>query len=110
MAPGRSITPLNVHQVPPAAWQAPPRVGASPGDAVHWLLPVGRTWQSIVAGYVALLAIFLWILGPVALGFGIAALWASAAGHGHGRGRAWFAVVVGALVTFVLMLLVVAEL
>jgi hypothetical protein len=78
---------------------APAGLGATPSDPVHWLLPTGRTWQSIVAGYVALVAAFVWFLGPVALVLGVAALRASAAGHGHGRGRAWFAVVVGSLAT-----------
>ncbi len=74
-------------------------IGATPADPVHWLLPTGRTWQSIVAGYVALVAVFVWFLGPVALLLGVAALRASAAGRGHGRGRAWFAVVVGSAAT-----------
>jgi hypothetical protein len=110
VVPGGSITPLSAQPVPPAAWRRPPGVGAAPSDAAHWLLPLGRTWQSIVAGYVALFATVLWILGPVALGFGIAALRASAAGRGHGRGRAWFAVIVGALATFALVLAVLARL
>jgi hypothetical protein len=39
----------------------------------------------------------IWVLGPVALGLGVAALRASARGKGHGLGRGWFAVVVGVL-------------
>jgi len=69
-----------------------------PSDALHWILPVGRSWQSIVAGYVAIVALFLWPLGPVALGLGIWALVKAQRG-GHGRGRAVFAVVVGVLAT-----------
>ena len=69
-----------------------------PSDALHWVLPVGRSWQSIVAGYVAIVAMFFWPLGPVALGLGVWAL-ARARHGGHGRGRAVFAVVVGALAT-----------
>lgn len=87
---------------PPMAYGQPPvanMAGAHPNDVVHWLLPTGRTWQSIVAGYVALFALVIWILGPVALYFGLWALYASARGGGHGRGRAIFAVVVGVLST-----------
>ena len=69
-----------------------------PSDALPWILPVGRSWQSIVAGYVAIVAMFLWPLGPVALGLGIWAL-AKAQRGGHGRGRAVFAIVVGVLAT-----------
>lgn len=88
----------------------PPRVGADPSDPVHWLLPTGRTWQSIAAGYVALLAMFLWFLGPVAVGLGIWALTASRKSGAHGRGRAIFAVVVGTLATFIMVAVVLQAL
>ncbi|MET8147381.1 hypothetical protein ACIBSW_25730 [Actinoplanes sp. NPDC049668] len=68
-------------------------------------MPTGRSWQSIAAGYVALFAIVLWFLGPVALGLGIWALAKASRGHGHGRGRAVFAVVVGVLATGMLFAL-----
>lgn len=67
-----------------------------PSGALHWIVPVGRSWQSIVAGYVAILALFVWPVGPAALGLGIWAL-ARARQGGHGRGRAVFAVIVGSL-------------
>jgi hypothetical protein len=70
-------------------------VGASPSDPVHWLIPTGRSWQSIAAGYLALFAIFIWPLGPVALSMGAWALVRARRTHTHGRGRAIFAVVVG---------------
>ncbi len=79
------------------------RLGAEPDDAVHWLLPTGRTWQSIAAGYVALFATVLWFLGPVALGLGIWALSASSRTGAHGRGRAVFAIVVGGLASIALV-------
>ncbi|WP_239068829.1 DUF2510 domain-containing protein [Cellulomonas pakistanensis] len=87
---------------PATAWYPEPeRLGARPGDPVHWLLPTGRSWQSIAAGYVGLLALLVWPLGPVAVWLG---LWAIRRGRvgGHGRGRAVFAVVVGTAVTVVL--------
>jgi hypothetical protein len=92
---GRAWTP----HVAPAAQPPAPRPGAEPTDAVHWLLPTGRTWQSIAAGYVALVAVVVWVLGPIALGLGVWALTASRNGEGHGRGRAVFAIVVGGLAT-----------
>jgi hypothetical protein len=99
--------PLNLSVLPdgfvPAPYAGPaPGFGASPSDPIHWLLPTGRTWQSIVAGYLALFALLFWCLGPVVLALGVYALYASSAGHGHGRGRAWFAVVVGMLSTLAL--------
>jgi hypothetical protein len=91
---GRAWTP----HVGPAP-QAAAGVGAHPSDPLHWLVPTGRTGQSIAAGYVAIFAMFIWVLGPVALGLGVWALRRSGTTGGHGRGRAWFAVVVGVLTT-----------
>ena len=85
-----------------------PGLGASPSDPLHWVFPTGRNWQSITAGYVALFAIVIWVLGPIALGLGVAGLRASARGNGHGRGRAVFAVVVGSLATLAMLAFVVA--
>lgn len=93
------------YQVPPS-----PGPGAHPSDLVHWLVPLGRPWQSIVAGYLALFALVIWPLGPLAVGFGVAGLRVAAHRHGHGRGRAWFAVVVGVLSTLFLILVVGANL
>ena len=76
---------------------SPPQ-GSSPSEPLHWLLPIGRSWQSIAAGYVGLVALAIWPLGPVAIALGIWAM--SRARHGgHGRGRAVFAIVVGTAVS-----------
>ncbi|HEY0187923.1 MAG TPA: DUF2510 domain-containing protein [Cellulomonas sp.] len=75
---------------------APERIGAHPSDPVHWLLPTGRSWQSIVAGYLGLLALVVWPLAPFAIGLGCWALQRGRHG-GHGRGRAVFAIVAGAI-------------
>ena len=77
--------------------------GESPAGAVHWLLPTGRCWQSLVAGYVALFALVLWPLGPVALGLGVWALVRASRDGSHGRGRSIFAVVVGLSATGLLL-------
>ncbi|HYQ76460.1 DUF2510 domain-containing protein [Cellulomonas sp.] len=90
--PGYAAAPGTVWYPEPA------RLGADPRDPVHWLLPTGRSWQSIVAGYVGLLALLIWPLGPFAVWFGLWALRKGSTG-GHGRGRAVFAVVVGAAAT-----------
>ena len=79
------------------AQRAPEPSGAHPSDPVHWLLPTGRTGASIAAGYVGLVALFLWAFGPIALGLGIWAWRTSGVdGKAHGRGRAVFAMIAGA--------------
>jgi hypothetical protein len=82
----------------PAYGQPPAPDQHGPSDALHWIVPVGRSWQSIVAGYVAIVAMFVWPLGPVAIGMGAWALSRARRG-GHGSGRAIFALVVGVLAT-----------
>jgi len=89
---------------------APPGLGADPSDPVHWVLPTGRTWQSVAAGYVALFAMFLMLPGPIALGLGIWALMESRKTGAHGRGRAIFAIVVGIPTTFVTIAIVLQAL
>lgn len=87
-----------------------PSTDLGPGNGLHWVLPVGRSWQSIVAGYVGLFALFAWfmgmagtagvafgaVVGLLSVALGILAIRRASTG-GHGRGRAWFAVVAGAL-------------
>lgn len=70
------------------------RIGAHPSSVVHWLLPTGRSWQSILAGYLGLVGLLVWPLAPFAVGFGVWALRRGMVG-GHGRGRAVFAIVAG---------------
>ena len=86
---------------------APPELsqhnGAHPDQPLHWLLPTGRSGWSIAAGYVALVAMVFWPLGPVALGLGIHAIRVAGRTGTHGRGRAIFAIVVGSLTTIALV-------
>ncbi|WP_305790055.1 DUF4190 domain-containing protein [Symbioplanes lichenis] len=78
-------------------------MGSSPKDAAHWLVPTGRSWQSIVAGYLGLVTLVIWILGPVATAIGIWALRRAAREGTHGGGRAIFGIVAGALSTTLLV-------
>ncbi len=73
---------------------APAVAGAGPGEALHWVLPVGRSWQSVVAGYLGLFSMLVWVLAPFSIGVGIWAL-ARARQGGHGRGRAITGIVGG---------------
>jgi hypothetical protein len=98
------------HVSPAAVAAARPQVGAHPSDPVHWLVPTGRSWQSITAGYVAIFALFIWVLGPVALGLGVWAYMLADRTGGHGRGRSIFAVMVGVLTTIGMLVALVAML
>ncbi|MCG3181042.1 MAG: hypothetical protein BIFFINMI_03410 [Phycisphaerae bacterium] len=83
-------------------WVAPPP--PLPRDegqdaGMRLLLPVGRSWVAIAAGYLGLFAILV-IPAPLALAFGI---WAvrhiKADPKRHGMGRAIFGIVMGSLFT-----------
>jgi hypothetical protein len=67
------------------------------------MLPVGRSWQSIVAGYAGLLGLGIWVLGPFAIWFGLWALRRASTG-GHGRGRAVFGIIAGTVATALMAL------
>jgi len=77
--------------------------GESPATVTHWVLPTGRSWQSIASGYVALFAFVIWPLGPIALALGVWALVRASQQGSHGRGRATFAIIVGLLTTVILI-------
>lgn len=82
---------------------AQPGFGAAPSSVAHWMLPTGRSWQAISSGYIALFAIVIWPLGPVALLLGIWAIVRASRHGGHGRGRAVFAIVVGAITSLIML-------
>jgi hypothetical protein len=83
----------------------PPRESRGPGTVLHWIVPVGRSWQSMVAGYLAVFSIIIWVLGPAALGMGVWALARSRRENVRGTGRAVFAVVAGLLSTLAMVIL-----
>jgi len=96
---GVSWTPHTAALPPAPATGWPPAAtpdGMAPDETLHWVLPVGRSWQSVLAGYVGLVALFVWVLGPVSITLGILGLRRARTG-GRGSGRAWFAVVAGVL-------------
>lgn len=87
----------------PAA--APAGMATGPSEALHWLVPVGRSGDSIAAGYLGLLCLLLaWIavlpyafvvivpLAGVTVWLAIRALNKARSG-GHGSGRAVFGLV-----------------
>lgn len=77
------------------------RQGEHPGSVTHWLLPTGRSWQAITAGYLGLLSIGLFFLGPLSIGFGVWALVVAHRQGSHGRGRAITGIVGGLIGTMV---------
>jgi hypothetical protein len=83
----------------------PPRESRGSGTVLHWIVPVGRSWQSMVAGYLAVFSIIIWVLGPAALGMGVWALARSRRENVRGTGRAVFAVVAGLLSTLAMVIL-----
>lgn len=87
----------------PAQWCAPTPVGHDPSDPVHWLIPVGRSWQSIAAGYVGLIGLLVFPIAPFAIWLGIWALMCARRG-GHGRGRAIFGILTGVIGTVFLVM------
>jgi hypothetical protein len=83
---------------------------ANLGDdaGMRMLLPVGRSWLAILAGYAGLFAVTL-IFAPLALVLGILAIFHIRSDPKlHGMGRAIFGLVMGALGTVVLVYFLVA--
>ncbi len=85
--------------MPLAAGGARPGMGQEPTDPIHWLVPTGRSWQSIAAGYVGLFSFALFFLGPAAIVLGFLGLRAANQQGTHGRGRSIFGIVTGCVGT-----------
>lgn len=79
--------------------------GQHPDSVAHWLLPLGRSWQSIAAGYLGLVSLFLLVTGPMAIGLGIWGLRVARKQASHGRGRSIFGIVAGTFGTVVLLVI-----
>jgi hypothetical protein len=80
---------------------------ASAGQALSWLIPIGRSGWAIAAGYLGLLSILPCIGLPFSVAAVVTGILAVASINRHpkltGLGRAWFGIVVGTL-TFLLQL------
>lgn len=94
-APSPSTHGAQAATLLPGGAPGPRGVGSHPGDPVHWIVPTGRTWQSVLAGYLGVVALFVWVLAPVSVAVGVWALVDAHRRGGRGRGRAAFAVVAG---------------
>lgn len=97
--PGAAYPPVPQWSAGPPSGPPSSSFGADPRDPLHWVLPVGRSWQSIVAGYLGLVGLLVWPLAPFAVWLGIWALQKARTSDGHGSGRAWFAIVTGVIGT-----------
>ena len=96
LAPGAAAAPSTVEPLSSAD-------NHGPATPEHWLLPIGRSWQSVTVGYLGFVCLIAWIVpvfgiimgaATIALGFWAIRL---AANGGHGRGRAAFGIVCGAV-------------
>jgi hypothetical protein len=90
-------------QAPQAVAQS---LGEEPSDPMHWVLPTGRSWQTIAAGYLGLVSLFTFFPGPFAIALGVLGLRAASREGSHGRVRAIFGIVSGSIGTFIAVLIV----
>jgi hypothetical protein len=100
---GQTVTVLPPGAVPPPS--SIDELGENPG--IRLLLPVGRSFWAIAAGYAGLFAV-LFIPAPFALILGIIAIYdIKRHPKRHGMGRAIFGLVMGAIFTIGLILAIV---
>ena len=99
---GQMVTVLPPHAVPPSFEP----LGENAG--IRLLLPVGRSFWAIAAGYAGLFAV-LFVPAPIALILGIIAIYdIKRHPKRHGMGRAIFGLVMGAIFTIGLIVAIVA--
>ncbi len=99
---GQMVTVLRPGVVPPSPMQS---LGENAG--IRMLLPVGRSFWAIAAGYAGLFAVLVFP-APIALILSIVAIYdIKRHPDRHGMGRAIFGLVMGVLFTIVLILIVV---
>ena len=99
------------HTAPRPGAAPAPTFETGPSEAVHWLLPVGRSAESIAAGYLGLLCLFVAVFAILPFAFVVVlplaafTAWLAlralrkASSGGHGRGRAIFGLVGAGLAT-----------
>jgi Protein of unknown function (DUF2510) len=98
---GREWT-RHVHPVGPIREVVPPGslpTGMHPIGAEYWLIPVGRSWQAVVAPWVGLGGLFIPFLGIAAIVLAVLALRLPKDPHHPGRGRPIVAIVLGVIGT-----------
>ena len=92
-------------------------IDTGPSSVLHYLVPVGRSWQSVVAPYLGLFSLISLpvvgqLLGVGGIVFGVLALRHARTG-GHGTGRAITGIVLGAIgtatSTFFLVMVIAAN-
>jgi hypothetical protein len=84
-----------------------PGIGEETSDPLHWIVPTGRSWQTIAAGYVGLISLFTFFPGPFAIALGVLGLRAAGRQGSHGRGRAIFGIVAGCFGTLIAVTIVI---
>jgi len=103
LLPAQTVT-----AIPPVrpAYAGPPQPAPGDDPMMRMLLPVGRSFWAIAAGYLGLLSV-LGVFAPISLIVGLIAL-SDIRKHPerHGRGRAWFGVIMGALGTIAVAVMV----
>jgi len=106
------LLPQQALTMPPAhpPYGAPPRPPQGDDPVMRMLLPVGRSGWAIAAGYLGLLSL-LGVFAPFALITGILAV-RDIRKHPekHGLGRAWFGIIMGALLSIVLFFIIASTL
>lgn len=100
--PPRAAPPTSASAVPVEPAGTPER-----NVALEIFLPVNRNVWAIIAPYVGLFGLFVWIPGPVAIALGIVA-WKTTKPGQAGRGRAIVAIVLGAIGTLLGVAFVIA--
>ena len=95
-------------QVAPSPYGSGFGAGEEPSDPLHWVVPSGRSWQTIAAGYVGLVSLFTFFLGPIEIVLGVLGLRAAAQQQSHGRVRAIFGIVSGSIGTVIAILIVIS--
>ena len=83
--------------------QHPRVIHPEPSAGMRMLLPVGRSWYAIAAGYLGLFSVLL-VFAPLALLFGILGVRDIKNNKDkHGMGRAVFGIIMGAICSIVLV-------
>ncbi len=112
--PERTEQPSSEPPIEESGQQLQEPVPPSRDKTLEMIVPIDRSAWAIAAGYVALFTIPFVIVGPIALGLGLASLSNLKKNPDQaGRGRTWFAIIYGGFGTVLLLgwivLLIVAS-